>query len=37
MGDIQKVRPVDNKGWEGVNQVYLTQDRDRWRRALANA
>ena len=37
MGDIQKVRPVDSKGWEVVDQVYLAQDRDRCRGVLANA
>jgi hypothetical protein len=37
VGDTQKVLPVDSKGWEGVDQVHLAQDRDRWRRALANA
>jgi len=37
VGDIQKVRPVDSKGWEVVDQVYLAQDRERRRRALANA
>jgi hypothetical protein len=28
---------VDGKGWEGVDQVRLAQDRHRWRRALVNA
>jgi hypothetical protein len=35
VGDLKKLRPVDGKGLEGVGEVHLAQDRDRWR-GLAN-